>query len=324
MFSNPTIKKLISDEFIPLAMDDFYLRRQQDAAGEFFRKVADQGPRKGEGGATRQGRYVFSTDGTLLGYNNNRSPERILSMLREALRKFSALPDTATPSLAATPADTRYQRLAPGGGAIVKVFTRVLEESKSAPSGFQHCTVAEHDTRSFKQRGFGAAIDHLWIQQSEIQSLANTISQHAESGTSFPLPGPIRARIARFHLADNTRGEPPHWKKNDIRSAAWICMPSAKSGNVKVTGDIHLETADGERGFKGNVLGDITIRDNAISQFDLVVLGDFWGEGRYTMGARPGKNPIGFAFTLPDKLTSADQIPPQGARWLEGYYKAHD
>ena len=41
-----------------------YQRRRQDAEGEFFRKVADQGPRKGKGGATRQGIYCFTASGS--------------------------------------------------------------------------------------------------------------------------------------------------------------------------------------------------------------------------------------------------------------------
>ena len=46
-FSDPEIIKLATEDFVPVTGDDWYQRRRQDAEGEFFRKVADQGPRKG-------------------------------------------------------------------------------------------------------------------------------------------------------------------------------------------------------------------------------------------------------------------------------------
>ena len=126
VFGNPEVQKLIIEKFVPLAMDDFYLRRQDDTAGRFFRRVADQGPRKGKGGATRQGRYAFTASGTLLGYNNNRGPERILAMLRDALAKFEALSaeeDRARVSDGEKwERDKRFARNPPKNGAVIKVF----------------------------------------------------------------------------------------------------------------------------------------------------------------------------------------------------------
>ena len=62
--------RLASKEFIPVSGDDWYQRRRNDSEGEFFRKVADQGPRKGKGGGTRQGIYCFTASGKLLAYKN--------------------------------------------------------------------------------------------------------------------------------------------------------------------------------------------------------------------------------------------------------------
>lgn len=300
-------------------MDDFYMRRQEDAAGRFFRQVSEQGPRKGVGGATRQGRYVFTADGILLGFNNNRSPERMISTLQKALAKFESLPkrktiaeetDTATP-------DERFNRVPPEGGAIVKVYTRVLEPTPDATS-LQHCALSDDAAKRFRHRGFGAAIDHLWIRMDDVTDLTKL---QLDNGETHPLPQPLAIRIARFHLTDNTRGEPPHWKRDEIRTLDWTCTPG-EDGAASITGKVHLETADGSRGFEGNVLGSYTITAGKLQNFDLVVLGDFWGEGRYTRGARPGRNPIGFSFHVPSTLTAADRIPPQGSRWLEGYYEA--
>ena len=140
-------------------------------------------------------------------------------------------------------------------------------------------------------------------------------------GRSFPIPNAVAARVARFHLADNTRGEPPHWRLNEIRALRFTGTAGA-DGSVTIEGAIHLETTDGSRGFEGEALGNYAIVDGKLERFEMVAVGDFWGEGRYTRGARPGKSPIGFSFELQSAPTAADRIPPQGSRWLEGYYGA--
>jgi hypothetical protein len=81
-----------------------------------------------------------------------------------------------------------------------------------------------------------------------------------------------------------------------------------------------METKDGSRGFQGTLTGWIDTKDGALSDFTAVATGDHWGESPLTKGARPGKSPIGFAFRLCPQPGPADSIPPQAARWLEGYF----
>ena len=52
----------------------------------------------------------------------------------------------------------------------------------------------------------------------------------------------------------------------------------------------------------------------------LVALGDHWGEGQYTRGARPGRQPLGVAFELTKGEAPADRVPPQGARMAQTYF----
>ena len=61
---------MASHDYVPVAGDDWYQRRREDAEGRFFRQVADQGPRRGAGGSTRQGIYCLTADGQLLAYKN--------------------------------------------------------------------------------------------------------------------------------------------------------------------------------------------------------------------------------------------------------------
>ena len=44
---------MATEEYVAVTGDDWYERRRDDTQGKFFRSVADQGPRKGEGGSTR-------------------------------------------------------------------------------------------------------------------------------------------------------------------------------------------------------------------------------------------------------------------------------
>src|SRR5438093_5498858 len=84
---------MATERYIAVAGDDWYQRRRQDAEGEFFRKVADQGPRKGEGGSTRQGIYIFTPGGKLLAYRNHQDPDVMRSVLQQGLKAWNKLPE---------------------------------------------------------------------------------------------------------------------------------------------------------------------------------------------------------------------------------------
>ena len=159
VFANPEVQKLLKEEFIPVAANDWYQRRRQDTEGEFFRKVADQGPRKS---GTRQGHYVLTAGGKLLGYNNNRGPERRLAMMREALKKWGELPKgerSAKVGEAGKP-DGQFYRALPKGAQVVKVYTRALEKKGERMEALPADEI-----------GSQAAVDHLWFQKEEVAEL---------------------------------------------------------------------------------------------------------------------------------------------------------
>ena len=147
--------------------------------------------------------------------------------------------------------------------------------------------------------------DNLWVTKEEQDALA-----------AGRVPPALQKRIARYHLVDNTRGEPPMWKADEIRSIEF----SLKDG--RLSGSVHLETASGERGYKVSLLGHVEKKNGKITRFDLVALGEFWGEGTYTRGAPKGRFPLGASFTLTDGSDIADGVPPQGSRgWVRGYLR---
>ena len=272
-----------------MAIDQAYQRRQQDAEGRFYQKIANQGPRKVDEGTT-QGRYLATADGVLLGFNNNRDTERLLELMREALK--TAQPH-AVEVIEAGASDPKYVYGPPEGGMVVRVNSRIL-------GGYEETT--DEWTKMF-QEGMGR--DNFWIRPDEHEALVKG-----------EVPDSLLVRLARFHLVDNTRGEPPMWEANEIAKKA----VELKDG--KLSGSLHLKTASGEREFKVDLLGYVEVKEGKITRFDLVAKGLFRGEGAFTRGAPKGDFPLGIAFRLADGSDLADGIPPQGSRgWLDGYLK---
>jgi hypothetical protein len=313
---------MATDDYIAVAADDWYQRRREDEEGKFFRDVANQGPRKGEGGATRQGIYCFTADGKLLAYKNaGQAPDVMRDTLRLGLREWKKLPEERRKPGAVKvgdvdKTDARYARTPPLGGLIVKVYTRILDRDKD-----------EYCVGSCKTRGGDkAARDHLWLTETEWKSL---IPANAKKGDKSSLPANVAERILRFHLTDNTRGEPPMWRKEDIRSqglALVVEEATAKSLTLRLEGSALLATnadaAKADRGFDVRVLGHIKydVAKKAIERFDVVAVGEHWGHGPFTGGARPGKQPLGVAFELTDGKSAADRVPPQAAREVGAYF----
>jgi hypothetical protein len=145
--------------------------------------------------------------------------------------------------------------------------------------------------------------DNLWITKKEHELLVRG-----------EFPRGLQNRMARFHLVDNTRGEPPMWRSKELREVDF------KLDQDRVSGKAKLSTESGDRTFDAQLSGTVETDGEKVTSFDLVAQGDFKGEGRYTRDAPKGKFPLAILFTLADGSDIADKIPPQGSRgWLEGY-----
>jgi hypothetical protein len=177
-------------------------------------------------------------------------------------------------------------------------------------------------------RGFAAATDHLWITEPEWRAM---IPADARLGQSQPVPAAITERILRFHLVDNTRGEPPMWEREEVRSGtltATIEDANARKLRLRLEGTSRLATApnrdDAGRGYHAALRGHVEFDrlENRIVKFELLALGDHWGEGPFTGQARPGAAPLAVLFQLTSGDHPADRIPPQGIRNRQDYLGA--
>lgn len=319
-FSNPDIISTLRENFIPATDNDWYNRRRQDAAGKFFRSVAAQGPRKGNG--TKQGHYILTASGKLLGYNNNRSLDRRKAFIRASLKKWHALPEAdrkpSIPKISAPGTgqfDKKYHASPPANGIILVASARILKTG--AKGQLESCSADDID------HGWGhmAAMDRMWIRKEEWQSLIDT----AENGGEVPQR--LAYRMLRYHLLDFTRGEPIAWKREEVRRFTLKVMPSKESGHYSIKGEALMATAAdparAERGFEINLSGKIeTDASGKPLRFDLVALGEHWGDGPYTKGSRPGRTPLGIALRLGNPENPIDLIRPQGSHWIKGYWEA--
>lgn len=283
--------ELLRTRFVPVAIDVWYGNRRQDAEGEFYRKVTSQGPRKAPDNT--QGLYVFDAAGALLAFTH-RHPGldragHLLAQLRKGLETFR--PPEAPATSASTAEDRRFGRPIPPGAVTVKVAARVL-------GGYEK---AEDPLRKVFQNGTGE--DNLWIRKDEAEALV-----------AGRFPDSLSARIAAYHLIDNTRGEPPLWhaegvRRRDVRREGDLVLGSFRLGT-----DAH--------GAELEMRGVVEVREGRIARFDLVAKGLFWGSpGEGLTAPPPGKYPVAIAFRLADGKDEADRLPPQGARDLRDYLR---
>ena len=296
-FADKEVVAMLKDDFIPVAIDQWYHRRQKDAEGDFWRKIASQGPRS-DFEQTTQGRYVCDADGHLYGYNNNRGAERLKPIMRKALQDFDAGSLASVKPINQGKRDPRFAFDPPTDGMILRVNAKVL-------GGYE----STEEWHALFQSSI--ARDNAWFTKEDTRQLADWINQGGE------MPATLAYRIARFHLIDNTRGEPPRWSKQEIKH---LSISIDQAGQIR--GQVLLETADGKRGYSADMIGVATASEGKVTKFDLVCKGEHWGNGRFTHFGPKGKFPLAVAFRIADGTDPADTILPHGAKgWLDGYYQ---
>ena len=287
-FADPKIISLLTNKFIPVAIDQWYTRRQQDTEGEFYRGIAGQGPRN-DFTKTTQGLYIADAGGGLIAFNNNRGPERIRALLESATTdykppKITAMKEDST--------DPKYNPKLPEGAIVVRTSAKVL-------SGYEKTD--DHWENIFHQ---AVSRDNLWITAEEQRELLDD-----------RIPEALKQRIARFHLVDNTRGEPPTWELDEIRKLEITIIQG------RIAGAVELATKDQTRGYQATLSGMVSGSGGKITEFTLLTEGQFWGTGDHTMKPPAGKFPLTIAFQLADGTDIADPIAPHASRgWLDGYW----
>lgn len=291
---------MLKTQFVSYAGDKWYLSRQQDDEGRFFRKVAEH--RK-----AAQGVYAATPEGAMLRDDHfHPSPDRLLTLLSEAHEAWRArkAPDAGAIPAAFEKADPNYARTPPKNGLILTVFSRI--------------PTADEAAEWTPNRAQGR--DHLWLTEAERDSL---LPPRWEAGLRYPVPPVIAERLLRFHLMDNVRGEPPFWGRDEIReNDLWLVVEKGPTKRLRLEGTARLATVkDGGRGYDARVQGYIGVEGagQKIARFDVLAWGEAWGEGTYTKGAPKGRYPLLIAVSLAGG-SGADRVPPQGTKHFADYF----
>jgi hypothetical protein len=322
-FSDPEVIRLVRAAFVPVAENCSYLQRQQDAEGDFFRLVAEQGHYGGRvlPSDTRQGQYACTADGVLLASCNTREAPRLLEMLRSALARWEDVRSRSGPGSAEEPTpalDPRYLRVPPEGGLILRVYARDLPR--------------EDDRRPADWRTRAVNFDHAWFTREEAAAL---VPAGGAPGTTAAVPAPLARRIARFHLVDNVRGETPMWRREDVLRCELRTTVVGREGpggerlRVRLEGDFLCRSEGSwavrpfgehlphmERGIQAELVGwGVWDREAAcFVALEAVAVGTRWGGTEHNCrwdDLEPA--PIGIWFELADGSAPGDRTPPQGS-----------
>jgi hypothetical protein len=286
-FNDPKVVELLKKEFVCVGIAHNGAGRRKDAEGDFARKLI------GKGG-TLQGLHVINTKGDLVGYVYDFRPQSVLTMLNKALKNFEAV--EALP-IDFKEKDKRF--VMPEDGLVIVTTAKVLsghDPVKAAKGTIQY------DMENAWKTSMGR--EHLWVRQDEVKSLIN--------GT---LTDSLLQRIVRYHLVDNTRGTPTGWAASEIKKAEF----TLDAGRIK--GRVHLETTDGKRGYKAELLGFVEVKEGKVTRFDMVAHGEFWGQGTYTPGAPKGRFPLAIAFTLAEANDPLYNLVPDAVRCYADYLR---
>ena len=75
------------------------------------------------------------------------------------------------------------------------------------------------------------------------------------------------------------------------------------------------------RGFEVRLGGRMrySLKKEAFEKFEIVAIGQHWGDHQDMQPARPGKSYLGVSIEIAGNRPG-DKVPPQASRWLDGYY----
>ena len=290
------------------------LTSQQDAKGEFFRLVAEQGHYAGRTFPTntRQGYYTFTADGRLLTALNSRDPRAIEGMLRKALERWRQLGGTGAAVEVQDYAPARPDRY-PADGLVLRLAARDLPR--------------EEDTRPDDWRKRAWNLDYAWFTKDEARHL---VPLETAIGATCEWPAAVVRRMALFHLRDFVRGEPSAWPEEALRDGTIISEVVGTGEDevrLRLSGGVRLEYAmrwrrpndgsehESECGYDASLLGE-AVWDRArerFTSFEMVATGPRRGTNQYNnRGDDLGPAPMGIALTLAG-TDPKDRTPPHQA-----------
>ncbi len=309
---------LLESRFVPVAVDSWEYRWGEGAGHRFYVALAEAAllnpVNPDDGGRSYQGHYVAAPSGRLLAASNRRGAEAVRQLAAEGLAAWEGIGRPERTAFDPGPGpDAPRQLVRPA--LVLNVYSRVHGWDDSLqvdPTPFQ-CAQME-----FNRQRIG--LDHLWLTNLDLLLLTPWV---ARVGHRWRAPATLARRIGRFHLVDDVRGEPIHFRADEVRRADLVLEVESVDADrivVAARGEYDLETPGEERTFHGGLAGRLVYdrRARRYVRFDLLAEGETRGEGRWTPGAPKGTFRLDVAFEIPPD-DFAVQVPPQGMRNRSDY-----
>ncbi|MEM6671833.1 MAG: hypothetical protein AAF726_03260 [Planctomycetota bacterium] len=304
-------------QFACAADEVWRLQRGSDEDCLLFQRWSNRGKRITDRG-TRQGFWVFSPGGEVLGRINSRNPEKVCAMLDGALERWAELDDKARqldPTAEVAPAH-RWEDGYPDGGLALERFSRDIDER--SPEG-------EPSNRWNR--------DTVWFSAGEVRAM---LPQSTAVGDTFALDV-LADRLARYVLVDDAHGQTLPYATQELERAelvARVVAIDSAHATVELTGATAAAVTDDEwlygddqwrpkrrfpHSIRTTVAGTATL-DLVAGTFvdvDLVALGVRTGRTNFNGRGREGNTSLlGFHLSL-----APDRLPPTfvslyGVDWI--------
>ena len=309
-FSDPAVIRRLQTRFIPVAGNTHELQIRPSPGQQWFVRMAFAPEVPGSGELRRQyrrdhtvqGFFVAGADGTNYGWRNERSPRIVARFLDASLAAYRKRAPRTVSLTGAAPHRSAV-KVPNASTSVVRVFSRI----RPVPAGAD-------------PRNKDVGRDHFWVLSSDVRALR---AASPGDGRPFPMPPALVARLVRFHLVDNVRGEPDMWTAEDVRKADFTARRrrSANGADSFVFhGAFAQRTPNGRRGLEGRIWGefDVPSATDKVVRFRAFGKGQAWGRSRYTPRPPRRRFPMVFALVEADDA-AARTVSPQAVSSGEAY-----
>lgn len=284
---------------MPATDEVWRLQRGEDPECNAFQRFANQGHYRGKGG-TRQGIYVCTPAGQLLGSINSLNAAAVTKMMTAALSAWHNMSTAQRqPSdHSAIPAGHRWESSCPEDGLILTSINR---------------DVPATGLRSTNSQAWNR--DHVWITRAEADAL---IPAEPFIGHRRRMQPPLAERLVRLHLVDNVRGQTLPYASQEVKQAdifLEVIAHDADTVVMELSGHTRAE-ADGRwllgpgiwtpgremaHGMTARLYGycRYDVASRRFVEFELIALGRRWGATENNARWRdPEDSTIAFLFRL--------------------------
>jgi hypothetical protein len=299
----------VAGRFVAAADETWRLQRGTDDECRFFQELTAQGHYRGSG--TRQGIYVATPGGELLGSINSLDPDAVLAMIERALAAWDALPMERrwlAEDARIEPAH-RWEDNCPVDDLLLERFARDLP--------------ASGDPGAPRVPRWNP--DHAWFTAREARAW---LPPDPRPGDVHAVPASSVERLARFHLVDNVRGQTLPFAREEVGGSTLSVEVLSRDGErveLALSGTTRA-SADGKwlmgesdwtppgrfpRGISTELLGRASydLAAGVFTAFELVALGERWGRSHLNGRRDDEEGRLGFVLRLAPR-SAAGRIAP--------------